>query len=58
MPRTPVVLLIQDLDVRVVDAASGELLRALTLDLSRSYQPTGTRPVRMGANLTPSVGSQ
>jgi transposase InsO family protein len=39
--RTPVVLLIQDLDVHVVDAATGELLRALTLDLSRTYQPTG-----------------
>jgi transposase InsO family protein len=39
--RTPVVLLVQDLDVRVVDAATGELLRALTLDLSRTYQPTG-----------------
>jgi hypothetical protein len=42
--RTPVVLLVQDLDVRVVDAATGDLLRALTLDLSRSYQPTGRRP--------------
>jgi transposase InsO family protein len=42
--RTPVVLLVQDLDVRVVDAATGELLRALTLDPSRSYQPTGRGP--------------
>jgi transposase InsO family protein len=42
--RTPVVLLVQDLDVRVVDAATGEILRALTLDLSRTYQPTGSRP--------------
>jgi len=41
--RTPVVLLVQDLDVRVVDAATGEILRALTLDLSRTYQPTGMR---------------
>jgi transposase InsO family protein len=42
--RTHVILLIQDLDVRVVDAATGELLRALTIDLSRDYQPTG-RPL-------------
>ena len=41
--RTPVVLLVQDLDVRVVDAATGEILRALILDLSRTYQPTGIR---------------
>jgi transposase InsO family protein len=42
--RTPVILLVHDLDIRVVDAATGELLRALTLDTSRSYQPTGRRP--------------
>jgi transposase InsO family protein len=42
--RTPVILLVQDLDIRVVHAATGELLRALTLDISRSYQPTGRRP--------------
>jgi transposase InsO family protein len=41
--RTPVILLVQDLDIRVVHAATGELLRALTLDPSRSYQPTGRR---------------
>jgi len=44
--RTPVILLVQDLDIRVVHAATGELLRALTLDPSRSYQPTGKRPGR------------
>jgi hypothetical protein len=38
--RTPVILLVQDLDVHVLDAAAGELLRALTLDLSRNYEPT------------------
>ena len=42
--RTPVLLLVQDLDIRVVHALTGELLRALTLDPSRSYQPTGRRP--------------
>jgi len=42
--RTPVILLVQDLDIRVVHAVTGELLRALTLDTSRSYQPTGRPP--------------
>ena len=30
---------IQDLHVRVVAAVSGELLRELTIDTSRDYQP-------------------
>ena len=38
---TYVLLLVQDLDVRVVDAATGELLRELTIDPRRDYQPTG-----------------
>ena len=42
--RTPVLMLVHDLDIRVVHAATGELLRALTLDISRSYQPTGRPP--------------
>lgn len=42
--RTHVVLLIQDLDIRVINAATGELLRELTLDPSRDYQPTGRPP--------------
>ncbi len=41
--RTPVILLVLDLDIRVVHI-TGELLRALTLDPSRSYQPTGRPP--------------
>ena len=48
--RTPVILLVQDLDIRVIDAVTGELLRALTLDTSRSYQPTGRRPGRAPRN--------
>ncbi|MFN8127162.1 MAG: hypothetical protein U0R28_00025, partial [Candidatus Nanopelagicales bacterium] len=36
---TRVVMLIHDLDIRVVDALTGELLRALTLDPTRNYQP-------------------
>jgi hypothetical protein len=41
---TCVLMLVQDLDVRIVDAATGELLRELTLDPSRDYQPTGRPP--------------
>jgi len=36
---TVVVMLVVDLDVRVVDATTGELLRHLTLDPERDYQP-------------------
>src|SRR5215470_3971620 len=39
--QTHVLLLIQDLHIRVIGAATGELLRELTLDPSRNYQPTG-----------------
>jgi len=41
---TYVILLVQDLDVRVVNAATGELLRELTVDPRRDYQPTGRPP--------------
>ena len=37
---TCVIMLIQDLDIRVVHAATGELLRELTLNPNRDYQPT------------------
>lgn len=39
--RTPVLMLIHDLEVRVIDAATGELLHQLTIDPDRDYQPTG-----------------
>ena len=42
--RTHVLLLVQDLDIRIIDAATGELLRQLILDPSRNYQPTGRPP--------------
>ena len=47
--RTRVILLVQDLDITIINAATGELLRDLTLDPRRDYQPTGapkgpTRP--------------
>lgn len=41
LARTPVIMLIHDLDVRIVHAATGELLRELTIDTSRDYQPSG-----------------
>jgi transposase InsO family protein len=37
--RTRVILLVQDLHVRVVNAATGELLRDLYIDPRRDYQP-------------------
>ncbi|HEY0773691.1 MAG TPA: IS481 family transposase [Nocardioidaceae bacterium] len=37
--RTRVVVLVQDLNIRVVDAATGELLRELILDPTKRYQP-------------------
>jgi hypothetical protein len=42
--RTRVLLLVQDLHIRVINAATGELLRELTLDPTRNYQPTGKPP--------------
>ena len=41
---TYVRLLVQDLHVTVINAATGELLRELVLDPSRDYQPTGRPP--------------
>ena len=37
--KKAVVLLVVDLDIHVVDATTGELLRALILDPTRDYQP-------------------
>ena len=39
--RTHVILLVNDLHVRVINATTGELLRELTIDTTRDYQPTG-----------------
>jgi transposase InsO family protein len=41
---TRVIVLSQDLDIRVIDAATGELLRELILDTSKRYQGTGRPP--------------
>ena len=52
---TYVLALIQDRDIRIINAATGEILRELTLDPTRLYQPTGrpprpTRKRRMARN--------
>jgi transposase InsO family protein len=41
---TRVLLLVQDLNIRVINAGTGELLRELVLDPSKTYQATGRRP--------------
>ena len=41
---TRVIVLAQDLDIRIIDAATGELLRELTLDTTKRYQGTGRPP--------------
>ncbi len=40
---THVTLLIQELDVTIINAATGEILREATIDLTRDYQPRGTK---------------
>jgi len=42
--RTHVLLLVQDLHVRIVDAATGELITELYIDPRRDYQPQNTPP--------------
>jgi transposase InsO family protein len=42
--RTHVLVLVQDLNIRIINAATGELLRALVLDPTQRYQPTGRPP--------------
>jgi hypothetical protein len=37
--RTPVIILAHDLNIRVINATTGELLRELTIDTTRDYQP-------------------
>jgi transposase InsO family protein len=39
---TRVLVLVQDLDIRIINAATGELIRQLILDPTRDYQPRGT----------------
>jgi transposase InsO family protein len=42
--RTDVILLVQDLHVTVVNAATGEVLRDLVIDPRKDYQPRGVPP--------------
>jgi transposase InsO family protein len=37
--RTPILMLIQDLDIHIINARTGELIRELTLDPTKDYQP-------------------
>lgn len=41
---THILLLVQDLNIRIINTATGELLRDLTLNPDRIYQPTGKPP--------------
>jgi hypothetical protein len=41
---TPVTVLVADLQIRVVHPHNGELIRELTLDPNRDYQPNGRPP--------------
>jgi len=41
---TRIVLLIADFDVRIIHAATGEILRHLTIDPTRRYHGTGRPP--------------
>ena len=40
---TPIILLIHELDIRIIHATTGEIIRTLTLDPTRRYQPTGAK---------------
>jgi transposase InsO family protein len=42
--RTRVLLLIHDLQITIINAATGELLRELVLDPTKDYQPRGLPP--------------
>ncbi|WP_410789587.1 hypothetical protein [Kribbella sp. C-35] len=42
--RPSVLKLVDDLHIRIINAATGELLRELTLDPTRNYQPLGRPP--------------
>jgi hypothetical protein len=39
--RTHVLMLVRDLNIRIINAATGDLIRELTLDPTRDYQPRG-----------------
>lgn len=39
LARTPILMLIQDLDIHIIHATTGEIIRELTLDPTKDYQP-------------------
>jgi hypothetical protein len=41
---TRVIVLVQDLNIRILDAATGQLIRELVLNPAQRYQPTGRPP--------------
>jgi transposase InsO family protein len=41
---TPILMLIDDLDVRIIHATTGEIIRTLTIDPNRRYHGTGAPP--------------
>jgi transposase InsO family protein len=51
--RTPVLKLVDGLHVRVINATTGELLRELTLNPTRVYQPLGRPPGPKPKNTKP-----
>lgn len=48
--RTHVILLVVDRDIRIINAATGELLRELVLDPTRDYQPRNPPRTHTGPN--------
>jgi hypothetical protein len=55
--RTRVLILVQDLNIRIINAATGEILRELVLDPTRDYQPTGAPKAPHGESPEPNEGS-
>ncbi len=51
-------VLIQDLHIRVIHATTGELLRELTLNPSEHYQPTGAPKGPKRKSSEPNAGSE
>ena len=50
---TRILVLVQDLDIRIINAATGELIRQLTLDPTRDYQPRNVPTGRPRKNPNP-----
>ena len=49
---TAVLVITSGLSIQIADAATGEILRQLTLDPTRDYQPTGAPPGRPPKNVS------